>query len=509
MPTAPGSYVTVTTAPPSPNGNAATGTWFVTGQTVQGPVGVAVPISSLSDFTNYFGPRVATNTNGTLLYDSLDEFFHDGGVLAYVSRVPGASAAYASVTLNDITTPVPGTSLKITACGPGAWASTGSNGALAVTVAAGSASNSYTLTVKYNGVQVGQTSPNLFTPADAVTWYASQPSWQTYITVSLPSGASGVIPATGSFSLTGGSDGMTAQEQAWTTALVPFVDTLGPGQVSAPGHTSTAGYQALATHAYTFNRVAILDVADSASAGTLVGQAQAVQNSSTALVPDASFCAMFAPWIIIPGISSTAPGASSPVPNRLCPPSALAAACMANNDRYNDANKAAAGTNGQSNFAIGVSNVYINSDRDTLNAAGVDVILKQNNVTTVYGYRSLATDPNWVPLTYVRFRMQMVNDFNSIANGFVFGEIDGKGQLFSQLNGALAGRCQQYWLNNSLYGVNPADSFTINTGPQVNTPTTIASGQINAQVLVRLSPTAEIVTITVVKYLSNSSLPTI
>ena len=103
----------------------------------------------------------------------------------------------------------------------------------------------------------------------------------------------------------------------------------------------------------------------------------------------------------------------------------------------------------------------------------------------------------------------MYNVMTNIANGFVFGEIDGKGQLFAQLNGALAGKCQQYWINNSLYGLNPQDSYAVNTGPQVNTPASIAAGQINAQVLVRLSPTAEVVQINVVKYLSSATLPTV
>ena len=50
-------------------------------------------------------------------------------------------------------------------------------------------------------------------------------------------------------------------------------------------------------------------------------------------------------------------------------------------------------------------------------------------------------------------------------------------------------------------------TFQINTGNQVNTPTTIAAGQINAQVSMKMSPFGEVVIIEVIKYAVNSTLP--
>src|ERR1039458_7512775 len=96
---APGVYVNVTTAPPSPNGNAPTGTWFVTGTAGQGPTGVGIPVSSMAQYLAYCGARTSTSST---IYDSLDEFFHDGGVQAYVSVVAGPSAVAASVVLQEI-----------------------------------------------------------------------------------------------------------------------------------------------------------------------------------------------------------------------------------------------------------------------------------------------------------------------------------------------------------------------------------------------------------------------
>ena len=499
MPTAPGSYVNVTAAPPSPNGSTPTGVWFVTGQTYMGPTGVAVPLTSMTDFINFLGPRSVGTNSFALLYDAMDEFFHDGGIQAYASRVVGPGAATAQVTVND-NSAVP--TLTFKAVGAGSW---GDN--LSVVIASGTVAYSYTVAVYLNGTQVGSTTPNLFTPQDAVTWFASLNPWQCLVTVQNNGSATtppSNNPATGTYTLTNGSDDWShVTDTQFTAALTAFPLSLGPGQVSAPGHMTNTGYDALVNHAIANQRVAILDVADSPTASTLTAQASGVQNS----VVDPSYGGLFGPWIILPGITSSTPGAASPIPNRVCPPSALVAAQCAANDTTSDANQAAAGPNGQSSYAIGVTQVYSLADRGTLNAAGVNIIQNLFGTVTIYGFQSLALDPNWVQLNWVRMRMQMEYELGRIADGYVFTSIDGKGQKFAELNGALAGRCQQYYLNNSLYGANSGAAFTVNTGPQVNTITTISNAQIVAQVLCRMSEAANQVIINVVKYLPSASLP--
>ena len=79
--------------------------------------------------------------------------------------------------------------------------------------------------------------------------------------------------------------------------------------------------------------------------------------------------------------------------------------------------------------------------------------------------------------------------------------------MFSKLGGALAGQCQAYWTRKSLYGATAQDAFVVNTGPQLNTPTTIAAGQINASVGLRMSPFGEVVTVNVTKFLASAPLP--
>lgn len=495
---APGVNVTVTAAPPSPSSGAQTGTWFVTGQTAAGPTGIPIPISSMAQYATILGSRVSYG----FLYDSLNEYFNDGGVLAYVSRLVGPSAGSAVIALKDASAV---NTLTLTAAGAGAWGNS-----LTATVAAGSVSNSYTITINQSGTILVQ-SPNLFNPADAVTWFAAQPIWNIQVIVTNDASATvapGNNPVAGTFTFAGGSDDTAdVTETQWTNALAVFTAAYGPGQVSAPGHTTSVGYQNLINHAYNYNRYALLDVADNANASSLVTQAQACQTNATI---DPSYGALFAPWIILPSIVSTTPGSASPIPNRSAPPCSLAAAKMATNDQLNDANTPVAGSNGASNYAIGVTQSYSTANRATLNGAGINLIKIPYSTTqvTIYGNVSLALDPNWQFLSNARFRMQVINDFDEIGEGFIFDQIDGQNQLFGHFGAALAGKCQQYWIDGSIFGLTPAQAFLVNTGPQVNTLATIAAGQINAIVSLIMSPSGNYVNINVVKYSVVQSIPT-
>jgi hypothetical protein len=503
----PGVNVTVNAPSASVQTNSTTGTWFVTGLTAGGPVGVAVPVNSIQDFNNYFG----TISNGALtgrtatsatLYDSLDIYFRSGGIRAYVSRVgaAGGSPVAASCTI--------GTNfLKLTAVGTGTWANSTSGGSigLIVTLTTGGTSG-FALSVAYNGVTLA-TSPLLFSNTDAVAWVNSLAVPGIMATAATDGTGLGSIPSAGAFYFTSGANGTTS-ETDWTAALTPFNVELGAGQVSAPGHTTAIGWQAQANHAYNFNRVAVLDATDTSVVGTLTAGAASIQYGGAQASTDSSYAAMFAPWVKVPGIVSTQPNTIAPTFTRTVPPSSFVAANISATDLTNDANVPAAGVqNGSCEYALDVTQSYVASDRVTLNNAGVNILRNINGVVSVYGFRSLALDANWVAFNNVRFRMQIVRDLDVIAEPFVFAEIDGKGQIFARLAGALSGQCQNYWLRNSIYGINPEDAFNVNVGPQINTPTTIAAGLINAQVNLRMAPQAEQVSVTVTKYLVSATLP--
>ena len=514
---APGVYINVAASSASTRGNNPTGTWFVVGNAA-GVSNIAVPINSIADFTKYFGQIVngqvtgryavkpgAVTVDSTLLYDSLDVFFREGGINAYVSNVaPTSTGATATSGSN-------GGKFVLTANGKGAWANSSSAGAagviLSITGITVNSTTAYLATIAYNGITMAS-SPLLGSDTDVINWVNSLPGYVSMVTASSAS-ASSILPSTGSVTniyLTGGTDAATADADV-AVALQVFNESFGPGQVSAPGNTSNTVYGTLTNHAAAFNRVAILDAPNSATVTDLTAAATVVKSTAN----DPSYAGLFAPWLVVPGVVSTSPTQTSGfVFNRTVPPSAFVAANIAVNDASYDANVPAAGiVNGSINYAVNVTQAWGADDRGTLNAAGVNVIkfVPGQNTIAVYGFRSCAVDTNWVYLNNVRFRMQVIKDFDNIAESFVFQEIDGKGHIFSALNGALSGQCQAYWTRKSIYGDSPANAFSVNVGPQVNTPATIAAGQINAAVNLRMSPFGELVTVNVTKYAVTSPLP--
>jgi len=510
---APGAYINVSAASSNSGANNPTGTWFVLG-VAAGPAGIPVPIQSMNDFTKAFGQIVngsltgrysLTNMDSTLLYDSLDVFFREGGLQAFVTRVQPSSSGAAA------TSGTTGGKFLLTANGKGTWANSSNSSAAGVILSisgyTAGGSTLYSAQINYNG-NLMATVGGLSTDTDVINWINSLPAYQSMVTASAITGTT-ILPASGSTAsvyLTSGADAAVSDADTATT-LAYITEKYGPGQVSYPGNTSTTTQIDLVNHALAFNRVAILDGQNTASASTLETQAAAIQAGAT----DPSYGALFAPWINVPGVVNTNPSSNSGIVfSRVVPPSALVAANIAVNDSGNDANVPAAGIQyGSSRYATGVSQSYNSSDRGNLNSAGVNVVRNVPNVNAIaiYGFRSLALDPNWIYFNNVRFRMQVVRDFDFIAEGFVFQEIDGKGHIFGALAGALGGQCQSYWTRGSLYGINAGSAYVVNTGSNVNTPSTIAAGQINAQVSLKMSPFGEFVTINVVKYAVNAALP--
>lgn len=496
MPTpAPGTSVTVSTAPRPATPAQPTGTAFMIGLCQRGPVGKAIgPMFNLGDFIAQCGTRQSYS----ILYDAADAFFQEGGGALYVGRVVGPAAVTATLTLMDkAVTPL--ATLVVNANGPGVWGNS-----ISVQVV-DDTSSTYHLVIYYNSLVV-ETSPILTSPADAVAWAAVNSAYVSITNSGSATAPPNNIPNTlaATALASGADDNASAGDTQFTTAINNISSALGPGQILAPGRTTTNTVAALVAHAASSlnNRVALIDTPDSPTASNLTAIPTAIQSGST----DPSFAATFGPWLIYPGVPT---GTSTPAANRTIPPSAIAAALASKNDAKGDANQAAAGINGQLVGAIGVSQTYNNSDLTTLHQAGVNVFKNLAPIAGIqlYDYVSCAIDPNWIPLNFVRFRMQLVYEGQVIAAQYLFGKNDAKGQLLSKFNGALRGSLAVHWREGSLYGVSPSDAFSVQTGPPVNTPATQQAGQLNAIENVRMAPDAPYVNINIIKYLITQTLP--
>lgn len=470
----PGVNVTLRSTPPAASLSTDTGVFFMTGLADLGPSYTATAVRSLADFERIFGARQSYS----VLYDAVDVYFREGGYLAYISRVVGPAAVTASKNLLDAGA---GVSLTVRALGPGATYNT-----YKVGVRAGVGAGTFVIFVQDPSNVEIETSPDLATQAAAVSWSA----FSNYIRVIL--GATALNPAVVAAAvLTGGADDRTnITDTQWQAALDALSADLGPGQVAAPGRTTDTGHQQLVNHAGAFRRTALLDAPDTSTVATLQASAIAARTGYQ------RFAGMFAPWPIVPGVVLGT--------YRTIPPSALVAGVLARNDaRGMGPSDAAAGDAGVSTFSTALSQVaWTDSQRATMNISGINVIRSTYGTIKVYGWRSLVdpiTDPSWVNFGHSRLYMAISARATAIAEAYMFDTLDGQGLTIAGFNKDLAGMLMEFYKVGDLYGLTPGDAFSVDTGPQVNTPTTLANNELHAVLNVKMSPFAEMVAIEIVK----------
>ena len=470
--TLPGVTVSPASSPVPSSPPTDTGVWFVVGFAEKGSAGEAIEIRNMNQAAAKIGSRQSWNTS---LYDALELFFREGGSKAYLGRVVGPNPVKASGNLSDGTA----TTLVAKAKSSGAW---GNSLSVITTIPS---SGTFQLSVRLSGAEV-ENSGVLNSNAEALAWAARS----TYIDLTDSGGGDPVAATT---SLSGGTDDHSnATETEWANALALLTKDLGPGQVSAPGRTTSTTQTALLSHAQSHNRVAILDTADAAAAGTHTAQAAALRALSTA-----RYGGLFGPWVVMPGI---APGTT-----RTAPPSGLVAGLIARSDsRGGNANAAAAGDNGRATYASGLSQPgWTDADRETLNEGGVNVLLSRFGAVEVYGWRTLVntlTDDTWRDFGNARLYMQIAAESYAVGERFVFRQIDGRGQTASEFAAALTGEILlPLYEADALYGDSPQDAFSVDVGEQVNTEETIAAGELHALIRARMSPHAEQVEIEITK----------
>jgi phage tail sheath protein FI len=481
--TAPGIQILERVALPSPTAPTDTGVLFLVSPTAQGPSAprLVQTLDQAFGANGIYGP--GRGVFGA--YDALDIFFREGGSSAYLARVTGTGATAATRTLVDAGA---ANTLTITANGPGTWGNS-----LTVAVVAGVASGTYALQIALSGVVVEQ-SVDLTTVGDAVQW-ASQSS--NYITAAQVGTTAGVPAVVGASALSGGNDGSAITDTNYVTAIGLFPDTLGPGQIAAPGRTSSTVQLALLAHAAANNRYALIDLTDSSSPSTLASATAALAGAN------ARYGMAFAPWIQVQGIATGT--------TRLVPPSAVAAGLLARTDGLLGPGTPAAGEQGQSATAIGLSqNFTVASDRDTLNTAGVNIFRSMFGGIRLYGFRSLANPSSQQPYLQAsqdRYLMGLRARLAAAAEAFAFQKIDGAGHIFTKLQGALNSVLLDDYNADELYGDTPQDAFAVDVSNKVNTSDTVARGEIHAVCAVRVSPYAEHVIIEIAKIPVTQTLP--
>jgi hypothetical protein len=473
----PGVEVTIRDSTPPRSAPVDIGVWLVVGITEKGPDNPA-QVSGLGEFESVYGGRVASS----ILYDAAEAYFREGGGSMVVSRVFGLAPVKAKVTLQDTAS---SPSIDVTAIGAGAYGND-----LDVEVVAGTVPATTINIIVYDDDAIVERSPDLASKQAVLDW------GQTSGYVRTASGGVGalLLKVAAKAPLVGGTDDSGAASDAtWKAALDKLVKDWGPGQVSMPGRSTSTAHTDTLAHAAVNNRVALLDPAVGSDASALGAAGLALRTNA-----NARYGALFAPWAVVPGLASGT--------TRQVPFSAIQAALMT---RVPSPNMPAAGENGQARYAIGLVQQFTDAQRQTLLQSGVNTARLIYGGVRSYGYRTLA-DPqtlkNWLGLNGLRLIMDIKNQAEIIAERYVFSQIDGQGMVLSAFSGALTGMLLGYYGEGQLYGRTFEEAAFVDTGSEVNTPESIANGEIRAVIGVKTSPFGELVAIEIVKVGLTESL---
>ena len=464
----PGVIFTESSAPASRGAPTDTGTLFVSGVTELGLTNSAVALRSIADYQRAFGSRTTTSS---AVYDYLDVFFREGGSRAYVARQIGPGAVLATVNIPGST----GTSIVATAKAAGTYY----NGLSTKAVASGSGFK----------LQVFQGSTMLAESAE-LTDKSQAPTFSNdYVNFTASGGANTPTTGSTSYTLTGGTAGGAITQTEKDAALLAFPRTLGPGRVAAPGDNAAAMHAAMAVHAAANNRIAWVDLPDTATVGTVTSAAA----TNTAL-GDSDRIAQFAGSVLVPG-----PGGIT----RTVPLSAAQAGVEARRDRAlgeYGVGAVAAFDNYPYSYVTDFSQSYSDANIETLVLAGVNVGKDAYGANELYSYVTAQkrTDGTYWMLNAANIRMAIQAQAERIGHSFLGTVIDGQGRSLGALEGALKGVLQRYYEAGALFGDLPGDAFQVVVDFSNNPPSSLADGDVYASLNVRISPYAEFVTIDLV-----------
>lgn len=479
----PGVMVTTATrSGPTVTGLAPASTFFVAGLTERGPTEEYLPLRSMADYERYYGGRV---TYGSV-YDALQAFFAEGGVLAYVARAVGAAAGEGFLTMSD-TAASPQSTLRIEALGPGAW-STG----VTVEVTAGTQANTFNLIVRFGGMT--ETYTNLGSPSAAVAALRNS-SWVRGVDLGSATAAPGNNPAI--IAATALSAGVDDRASVNAAAYVAALDNLGPGlgagAVAIPGQVASTVAAGIAAHCSTHNRIGLLATGPGQTPTQAIAEKAAVQ----AAADDEEYLGLFYPHVLVPDGGGGV---------RTISPEGYVAGVRARAHLRDGPWRAPGGEISSSRYVLGVARELTRAEGDALDDNEVSAIRTIAGSVRLYGWRSLSFDEsNYALLTGRDVLNYLSTEGEKRLEQYVFRTVDARGHLFGELAAEITGLVEPLRVAGGLYEAydlegNQIDpGYRVDVGEGVNTQASLLSGEARVSLLVRVSPTGALITLTVTK----------
>jgi hypothetical protein len=146
---------------------------------------------------------------------------------------------------------------------------------------------------------------------------------------------------------------------------------------------------------------------------------------------------------------------------------------------------------------------------ETLKNAGINSFTELNGLPCLFGFFTATSEETNVifwQATAARERMHLVWQGELLLGQFLFGTIDGRHHIEAALQGALQGMVKEHWEENALFGERPNEAGLVNVQEPVNTNATRAKGELNAELLVRISPFASYVKLVIIPTPITTSL---
>lgn len=162
------------------------------------------------------------------------------------------------------------------------------------------------------------------------------------------------------------------------------------------------------------------------------------------------------------------------------------------------------------NYPIyGVSGTTVNitsSVQDQLNPLGINCIrtLPARGIV-VYGARTLSVNPFYLFVATRVILNVLAGTLSESFDSLIFTLVDGQGVLLTRIRQTASNLCELLRLAGALYGATPADAYLVICDETNNTLISLESGAVYLEVIVKPSPTMEVLNIT----LSRASLSTV